>query len=147
VLTHGEQLLAAAEARARSARTRRRLLVLAGPALLATLTSSIALTGAQHARLSTVGPHGFRHLAIHVATIAYTLGFVALPLFGAARTSRAVPAVLALLAGPLITPAVFGVGGWRWWETFVVAAVAAVLSSAALQRRASRAGRAASAAT
>lgn len=138
VLTHGERLLAAAEARARTVRARRRMLALGAPALLATGAALAALTRTQHARLSADGPHGLAHLGTHIVTIAFGVAFVALPLAGAVRARRALPAVVALLAGPVAMPMLFGGGGWRWWNAVIVAAVCALVSAGAMQRRAAR---------
>lgn len=125
-------------------KVRRRILMLGGPALFVTSTATVALIAEQHARRSPATPHGLGHLMTDVALIAFTIAFVASPLVGAARTARAIPSLVAVIAGPIITPRLFGAGGWRWWETLVVIAVTAAISSAALQRRAPRRRRASS---
>lgn len=136
--THGEQMLAEAESRSRRIQTRRRIVLLAAPVLLVTTTSTSALIGEQEARAIGTGASGFGRMALHVLTVIYAVGLVALPAFGAARTRRAIPAMVAFAAGPIITPMLFGSGGWRWWEIFVVGAVSALIATGAMQRRAAR---------
>lgn len=139
-LTHGDRLLAHAEARAARAVRNRRMRAVGIPALLATLASVVSLYRAQHARVVATGASGFRHVGGHATMITFTFTFVVLPLVGAIRSRRAFPAVVAIVAGPVLTPRLFGAGGWRWWQTLVVVVASALVSASALVRR--RAGRA-----
>ena len=139
MLTRGEELLLAAEMRARRAIVRRRMTVLGAPVLLAVSASTAGLIGAQHARAVSGG--GPPHLLAHAAAIAFTLALVALPALGAVRARRMLPAVVAIACGPVLTPMLFGPGGWRWWQTALVGVACALVSSAAMRSRAGRAAR------
>lgn len=131
-------MLAEAESRSRRTQVRRRMVVLGAPSLVVTLTSTIALSGAQSARAALADERGIQLIAIHALTIVYAVAFVALPMLGAARTRRWFPSVLALVAGPISTPSLFGSGGWRPMETVVLAVIAFLISAGALQRRGAR---------
>lgn len=134
-LTHGDRLLAHAEARAARAVRNRRMRALGIPVLLATVASGVSLYRAQHARVVATGASGLRHVGDHALMIAFTFAFVVLPLVGAIRSRRVFPVVVAMVAGPALTPRLFGSGGWRWWQTFVVVAAGALVSASALLRR------------
>lgn len=137
-LTYGDRLLAEAEARAHSAMVRRRMLALGVPALLATFASTAGLYRAQLEWIDATGASALRRAGTHALMIASTVTFVCIPLLGAIRSRRIVPAMIALSAGPILTPQLFGPGGWRWWQTLVVVAVCVLVSAAALRRRVAR---------
>ena len=135
-VTHGETMLARAErrARGRAARRRRRMLLL--PASFATVWALIGLLVARHERLSHAHASAFRHLYDHVSVAAWTLLLVIVPLAVALRP-RPIPAgaALAVIAGPILSPVLFGPGGWSRWQIAVVSAVAALVLLSQRERR------------
>ncbi|HJT38102.1 MAG TPA: hypothetical protein VJ818_06725 [Actinomycetota bacterium] len=140
-MTYGEEMLAEAEAaadaraRKRSARKRRTRLLL--PFLGATLWAMFDLMAARNTRLAAGGAGGIRLLFDHLIVIGWTLLFVIMPMAGALKTEPLpAGAGLAFIAGPVLTPILFGHGGWKWWQSAVVLVVTAlVLVSSATRRR------------
>lgn len=136
--THGDRVLAGQEARARRRSARRRRHALLLPALAATLWALAELVAARHARLAEAGAPFLRHVADHGEVIVWTLALVVVPLaLSLGPQPMTSGAALAFLCGPLGSPLLFGAGGWRLWQSTVVALVAAlVLGAAATRRRA-----------
>jgi len=139
-MTYGEEMLAQAEAeaferaRARSARKRRARLLL--PFLGATLWAMFDLMAARNGRLSAGGAGGIRLLFDHVLVMGWSLLFVMAPMIGALkRDPLPSGAALAFVAGPILSPLLFGHGGWNWWQSVVVLLVAALVLLSNLTRR------------
>ena len=141
-MTYGEEMLAEAEARAESrmqahsARRRRTRLLL--PFLGAALWAMFDLMAARNGRLSAGGAGGIRMLFDHILVIGWTVLFVITPMVGALkRDPLPSGAALSFIAGPILSPILFGHGGWKWWQSLVVAMVAALvlLSTVARRRR------------
>jgi hypothetical protein len=139
-VTYGEEMLAQAEAeaferaRARSARKRRARLLL--PFLGATLWAMFDLMAARNGRLSAGGAGGIRLLFDHVLVMGWSLLFVMAPMIGALkRDPLPSGAALSFVAGPILSPLLFGHGGWNWWQSLVVLLVAALVLLSNLTRR------------
>ncbi len=139
VMTYGEEMLAQAEGRARkqSAKSRRaRLLV---PFLLAALWAMFDLMSARNARLVGGGAGGIRLLFDHILVMAWSVMFVIVPMIGALkRDPLPAGAALSFISGPVLSPILFGHGGWKWWQNLVVTLVAGLvlLSTRSLRARA-----------
>jgi len=131
--TYGEQMLRRAEQKVRSRAARRRRLTLLAPAAIATLWSLADLLAARHARLDGAGlVHTFID---HSEVIAWTFGFVLVPILLSIKPSPLPQgAGLALVAGPVLTPIVFGAGGWHLWQDIIVFGVCAMILLAARAR-------------
>lgn len=134
-LTYGERMLVRAEARARRRAARRRRAILLLPATVATLWSLANLIAARHARLSDMDAGFFRQGIDHLQPILWTVVLVLAPLAIAVKPDP-IPmgAALALLAGPAVSPFLFGPGGWSVWQTGVVGLVCALILFAARER-------------
>lgn len=134
-VTYGEQLLARAEAQHRSIAARRRRRGLLYPTTAAILWSLADLVGARHARLNELEAGGFVHVVDHTMPVVWTLAFVLLPMVAALK-SDPLPggAALAFLAGPILTPFLFGGGGYRWWQLLIVMAASGLVLSATIAR-------------
>ncbi len=134
-VTYGDEMLARAESVHRTAAARRRRLTLMGPATAATLWALADLVAARHARLTEIDAGFVRHVIDHGAPIIWTIAFVALPLIAALKRDP-IPAGAALgfLAGPALSPALFGPGGWKWWQIATVIWVVVVVFSAVTLR-------------
>ena len=135
-MTYGEEQLAEAEERARkqSARKRRTRLLL--PFLAATLWSMFDLVAARNGRLVAGGAGGIRLLFDHVLVIGWTLLFVIIPMAGSLKRDQLPSgAALAVIAGPVLSPLLFGHGGWKWWQTIVVVLVAGLVLLSTRARR------------
>jgi hypothetical protein len=138
--TYGEEMLAQAEAEAltrmhmRSARRRRVRLLL--PFLGATLWAMLDLIAARNGHLSAGGAGGIRLLFDHIVVMGWTVLFVIAPMIGALK-SDPMPsgAALSFVAGPIISPLLFGHGGWNWWQSLVVLLVAGLVLLSGLARR------------
>ena len=133
-------MLAEAEAqamsrmRARSARKRRVRLLL--PFLGATLWAMLDLVAARNGRLSAAGAGGIRLLFDHVLVMGWTVLFVIAPMIGALkRDPMPSGAALSFVAGPILSPILFGHGGWNWWQSLVVMLVAGLVLLSGLARR------------
>ncbi|MFP5225903.1 MAG: hypothetical protein ACLGH3_10205 [Actinomycetota bacterium] len=126
--TYGERLLAEAENRARTQRHRRRLTLLFAPA---TLAASLAMVGIWEQRRRALSDAGALrlvtdHLVVLVFMSVFVLGMIAL----AVRPGMPkVPAIIALVAGPIGMPILFGPGG-SLWQWLVIATVCLLLISA-----------------
>ena len=138
--TYGEEMLAQAEeqavsrARKHSARKRRVRLLL--PFLGATLWAMFDLIAARNGRLSSGGAGGIRLLFDHVLVIGWTVLFVIAPMTGALkREPLPSGAALSFVAGPILSPILFGHGGWNWWQSLVVLIVAGLVLLSILSRR------------
>ncbi|MGZ4141775.1 MAG: hypothetical protein ACXVQY_04625 [Actinomycetota bacterium] len=134
--TYGEQMLARAEARARNRSVRRRRVRLLVPFLVATIWAMLDLVAARNARLSGGGAGGLRLLVDYVIVIGWTIAFVIGPMVGALkRDPLPSGAALAVLSGPILSPILFGSGGWTWWQSLVVIAIACVVLLSVRARR------------
>ena len=139
-MTYGEEMLAQAEeqavsrARKHSARKRRVRLLL--PFLGATLWAMFDLIAARNGRLSSGGAGGIRLLFDHVLVMGWTLLLVIAPMIGALkREPLPSGAALSFVAGPILSPILFGHGGWNWWQSLVVLIVAGLVLLSSLSRR------------
>ena len=139
-MTYGEEMLAQAESEAltrmhmRSARRRRVRLLL--PFLGATLWAMLDLVAARNGRLSAGGAGGIRLLFDHILVMGWTVLFVIAPMIGALkRDPMPSGAALSFVAGPIISPLLFGHGGWNWWQSLVVLLVAGLVLLSGLARR------------
>jgi hypothetical protein len=127
-MTYGEEMLAQAEARARKVSVRRRRSRLLVPFLIAALWAMADLMSARNARLATGGAGGIRLLFDHILVMGWTGVFVILPMVGALkRDPLPAGAALAFISGPILSPILFGHGGWNWWQSLVVILVAALV--------------------
>ncbi|MFA5892040.1 MAG: hypothetical protein WDA27_13990 [Actinomycetota bacterium] len=136
--THGERLLAQAEARAKARGERKRRSLLLAPATAATLWALADLVAARHSRLSMLHAGVLRYVFDHTQVIAWTIALVVVPLAISVKR-HPIPggAALTLLAGPIATPLVFGHGGWKAWQTgIVILACTLILAGARARARA-----------
>lgn len=133
--TYGEQVLRQAERRARAVSARRRGLTLLMPGAVAALWALADLVAARHARLVSLDVSVLRHVVDHAEPILWTVLFSFLPLLASVKPEPLPSgAALALAAGPVLSPTLFGSGGWKPWQIAVVAAIAVLVLGAALQR-------------
>jgi hypothetical protein len=133
--TYGEQMLRRAEAKVRARAARRRRITLLVPATFATLWSLADLLGARHARLAAIDAGMFRTGIDHLEPIVWTFAFVIVPILLAIKPNPTPQgAALALVAGPVLTPIVFGPGGWHLWQDAILFAVCAMILLAARAR-------------
>jgi hypothetical protein len=127
-MTYGEEMLAQAEARARNHSVRRRRSRLLVPFLIAALWAMVDLISARNARLTAGGAGGMRLLFDHILIIGWTALFVILPMVGALkRDPLPAGAALAFISGPILSPILFGQGGWKWWQSLVVILIAGLV--------------------
>lgn len=134
-MTYGEEVLAQAEAALRAEGARRRTVLLLTPTLIAISWALSDLIAARHARLveAGIGPVGM--FVDHIVPIAWTIGLVLLPMVWAIRSSQLpAGAFLALLAGPMMSTALFGPGGWKWWQLLIVTGASALVITAGVAR-------------
>ena len=134
-MTYGEEVLAQAEATIRAQSARRRTMLLLTPTVATILWALSDLIAARHARLieAGVGPAG--QFIDHITPIVWTIGLVLLPMISAIRHSELpAGAFLAFLAGPMMSTALFGPGGWKWWQLLVVTGASALVVSAGVAR-------------
>jgi hypothetical protein len=128
VMTYGEEMLARAEERTRARSARKRRAKLLAPFLIAALWATADLMAARNARLAHGGAGGFRLLFDHVLVIVWSGAFVVMPMIGALkRDPLPSGAALSLVAGPVLSPILFGHGGWKWWQSLVVILVAVLV--------------------
>lgn len=112
---YGERLLAGLEFRA----ARRRRFVLLLPATAVAFWAIADLAAARHGRLVAQDAGAMRQWADHLALGLWTLALVVGGMATALKPRR-VPAgaLVAILAGPILTPIIFrGGGGWHPWQT------------------------------
>lgn len=112
-MTYGERMLGRLDFKL----ARRRRLVLLVPAAILAVWASADLGAARHGRLDVQGAGLLRHVADHAALAAWTLLVVGA--FATALKPRRAPgaALVAILAGPVLTPVIFrGGGGWHAWQ-------------------------------
>jgi hypothetical protein len=127
-MTYGEEMLVQAEARARKVSVRRRRSRLLIPFLIAALWAMADLMSARNASLTAGGAGGVRLLFDHILVMGWTAAFVILPMAGALkRDPLPAGAALALISGPILSPILFGHGGWKWWQSLVVVLVAGLV--------------------
>ena len=128
VMTYGEEMLAEAEARAQKQSAKRRRARLLGPFLFAALWAMVDLMSARNGRLAAGGAGGIRRLFDHVLVMAWSGTFVIAPMIGALkRDPLPAGAALAFISGPVLSPILFGHGGWKWWQSLVVTLVAGLV--------------------
>lgn len=112
----------ASKAAFRSARRRRVLALFPGATVI--LWSLADLVAARHARLTRVGAAWPHHIVDHVQPVAWTVLLVLVPYLLALKPKpNRSGAVLALFTGPVLTPILFGSGGWRLWQIGALAAL------------------------
>jgi hypothetical protein len=127
-MTYGEEMLAQAEAHARKVSVRRRRSRLLVPFLIAALWATADLMSARNARLTAGGAGGVRLLFDHILVMSWMAAFVILPMAGALkRDPLPAGAALAFISGPILSPILFGHGGWKWWQSLVVILVAGLV--------------------
>jgi hypothetical protein len=127
-MTYGEEMLAQAEARVRKQSVRRRRSRLLVPFLIAALWAMADLMSARNGRLTAGGAGGMRLLFDHILIIGWTALFVILPMTGALkRDPLPAGAALAFISGPILSPILFGQGGWKWWQSLVVILIAGLV--------------------
>jgi hypothetical protein len=121
MLADAEARLARRAARAAARKRRVRLLI---PCMAVILWALADLIAARHARLGAQDVGVLAHVFNHFLPVTWTLLFVFAPM-GAALKIDPLPAgaLLAIAAGPFMTPRLFGAGGWHPWQTFVIVAV------------------------
>ncbi len=139
-VTYGEEMLAQAEAqavaRARQHSARKRRVRLLLPFLGASLWAMFDLMAARNGRLSAGGAGSIRLLFDHVLVMAWTILFVIAPMIGALkRDPMPSGAALSFVAGPVLSPILFGHGGWKWWQSLVVLIVTALVLLSSVARR------------
>jgi len=106
----------------RAARRRRALTLLPGAAVILWSLSDLVAARAGRASAAKLGLLG--HLVDHVQPIAWTLLVVLVPFLVALKPKpKRSGAVLAMFTGPVLTPLLFGAGGWRLWQIGVFAAL------------------------
>jgi hypothetical protein len=67
--------------------------------------------------------------------MGWTIAFVVLPMVGALkRDPLPAGAALAFISGPILSPILFGHGGWNWWQSLVVILVAGLVLLSTLAR-------------
>lgn len=105
------------------------------PTTIAILWSLADLVGARHARLLELNAGFFVHFVDHMMPVVWTLAFVLLPMMAALK-SDPLPAgaPLAFVAGPILTPFLFGPGAFKWWQLLIVVAATALVTSATIAR-------------
>ena len=128
VMTYGEEMLAEAEARTRKQSAKRRRARLLWPFMIAALWAMFDLMVARNARLVGGGAGGIRLLFDHVLVMFWSVAFVIVPMIGALkRDPLPAGAALSFVSGPVLSPILFGHGGWKWWQSLVVALVAGLV--------------------
>lgn len=119
--TYGDRLLARAEFRAE----RRRRMALLLPLIAAALWALADLVAARHGRLIAQGAGAVRHATDHLVPIAWTVILVVgAAAIGLKPKRSSAPLLVSILAGPVLSPALFGPGGWHPWQTALFLALA-----------------------
>ena len=127
-VTYGEELLARLEAEHRATGARRRRRTLLYPGAIVAMWSLLNLVAARNARLDELDAGFFTYVVDHTAPIVWTVAFVLLPLVAAVKLDPLpAGAPLAFVAGPILTPILFGSGGWRWWQVLAFLAITALV--------------------
>lgn len=99
----------------RAARRKRALILLPGTAVV--MWSLANLVAARHGRLSALEAGFVKHVIDHALPVLWTLFLVQVPfLLSLKPKPKRSGAVLAMFTGPVLTPLVFGAGGWRLWQ-------------------------------
>jgi hypothetical protein len=121
----------------RAARRKRAMTLLPGTAII--LWSLADLVAARHARLAAAKA-GLIHQAFdHVQPIVWTLLVVLVPYLVSVKPKpKRSGALLAMFTGPVLTPLLFGAGGWRLWQILAFAGLVLWIESGD-QKRARRA--------
>lgn len=134
-MTYGERMLADAEARARGRTAGRRRLVLLTPTVVAILWALADLVAARAARFDAGGAGLFQIAIGLIAPVVWTVLFVLAPAVASLkRDPLPAGAALAFLAGPCVSPLLFGPGGWRWWQIAAVSAMTVLVIGGAVAR-------------
>lgn len=112
-----------ARAEFRPARRRRLLRLAPGAALIAWALAD--LVAARHRRLADLGVPALRHVADHLQAIAWTV-LVVFGTYALAFKPRPLRlgVLIAMATGPVLTPILFGYGGWHPWQIVGLAALA-----------------------
>jgi hypothetical protein len=128
-------MLAQHEGKRHARMARRRLLTLLVPGLVTVAWATTQLVSARHARLADDGAAAVRLVVDPALPVLWAFFFVVLPLMWALKP-RPLPAgaALALLAGPVLSPILFGPGGWRPWQIAILSLVAWLVLVAAVAR-------------
>jgi len=138
-VTYGERLLADVEGRRRRMMAKRRAVTLLVPTGIVVALSTIALIGARLDRLTAGEAGAFRIILDPTLPVVWTALFVLLPMWWALKPEPLpAGAALSFVAGPVMTPILFGSGGWSPWHIAVFAAVTWLVLSAAASSRARR---------
>lgn len=138
--TYGEQLLAQAEGKRRVKAARRRLVRVFAPSAVVIIWAMLDLLSGRGARLDEIEAGAIRTFFDHIQVIGWTTLFVLLPLAGALKPEPLPSgAALAWFAGPVLSPVLFGAGGWTKWQmafmTLIVAMILVGQRVRALHRR------------
>lgn len=143
-MTYGERLLAGIEGKRRRKMAKRRAFTLLAPSLIAAGWSTAALSIARNQRLAEDGAGFLRQVVDPLLPILWTMLFVLLPLWWSLKPDPLpAGAGLAFMAGPVMTPILFGAGGWQPWQIALLAIVTwLVLGAAAARARRFPPGRA-----
>jgi hypothetical protein len=94
------------------------------PGISVVLWSLADLVAARLSRLSAANAGLIAHVVDHVQPIVWTLLLVLVPYLLALKPRpKRSGAVLAMFTGPVLTPLLFGAGGWRLWQIGAFAAL------------------------
>jgi hypothetical protein len=141
-ITYGERMLLEAERKARARSAKRRRLTLLAPTALVTFWSLADLVAARSARLSSLDAAFLHRIFDHTEVVAWTFAFVMLPLMMAVKPDPLPSgALLAFFAGPVLTPLLFGPGGWKLWQGTALTVIAALILAAHYERERMRRAR------
>ena len=133
--TYGERLLAQAEARAGARTAKRRRVTLLFPTTASILWALSDLVAARVDRLEAADAGFIAFVGGVSAPVIWTVLFVLLPAVGALkRDPLPMGMALAFLAGPVLSPFLFGPGGWKWWQITIVMLTTVFVLGASLQR-------------
>lgn len=134
-------MLAAAERNAHRRLAKRRVLALFVPGAVTAAWAMLDLLGARNDRLQDAGA-GFFSIAFGaLLVVAWTTLFVVLPLYGAVKADPLPSgAALAFAAGPVLSPMLFGPGGWKVWQIVVLFAICGAVLGAIVERARARRG-------
>lgn len=139
VATYGEKLLEQAERQKRAGKARKRLVRVLVPASVVIVWAMLDLLSARNARLDDIDAGFVRTVLDHGQVIAWTILFVLVPFGAALKPDPMIAgAALAWFAGPIVTPLLFGPGGWKLWQILLMTLFTALVLSAHRERRAAR---------
>lgn len=134
-------MLAQAERQAHRRLAKRRVLTLFVPGAVTSLWAMLDLLGARADRMEAAGAGFFAVAFGSLLVIAWTVLFVVLPLYGAVKADPLPSgAALAFAAGPVLSPMLFGAGGWKVWQIVVLFAICGSVLGAIVERARARRG-------